>query len=285
MMNAVQKAKILSRALPYIQKYHGKIIVIKYGGNAMLSEELKNDVIEDIVLLSAIGIKVVMVHGGGPEINEMLDKLSIASKFVDGLRYTDQDTMNVVQMILAGQINKNLVSMISMIGGKAIGISGMDAGLIQVKKRDGDYGFVGDIVEIREDAILDLLSTGYIPVVAGLGVDDMGQSYNINADTVAAAIAVKLNAENMVLISNVPGVLQDPSDENSLIPVIRLCEVDGLIENGTLSGGMLPKIECLCECVKSGVNKSVLIDGRISHSLLIEILSDEGIGTMVVKDV
>ncbi len=283
MTNAVQKAKILSQALPYIQKYHGKIIVIKYGGNAMLSEELKNDVIEDIVLLTAIGIKVVMVHGGGPEINEMLRKVGIVSRFVDGLRYTDIDTMNIVQMILAGQINKNLVSMISTIGGKAVGISGMDAGLIQVRKRDGDFGYVGDIVEIKEGVILDLLNTGYIPVVAGLGEDGQGQSYNINADTVAAAIAAKLNAENMVLISNVPGVLRDPADEKSLIPVMKLSEVKDLIEDKVLTGGMLPKIECLCDCVKSGVKKAVLIDGRIPHSLLIEILSDEGIGTMVIN--
>ena len=283
MISAVEKAKILSQALPHIQKYHDKIIVIKYGGNAMLSEELKNDVIEDVVLLSAIGIKVVMVHGGGPEINEMLDKLSIASKFVDGLRYTDEDTVNVVQMVLAGQVNKNLVSMMNMIGGKAIGISGMDAGLIQVKKKDGDYGFVGDITDIRKDLILDLLDSGYIPVVAGLGVDESGQSYNINADTVAASIAAKLDAENMILISNVPGVLSDQKDENSLIPIIKTSEIPGLVKKGVITGGMLPKIECLCDCVNSGVKKSVLIDGRIPHSLLIEILSDEGIGTMVIK--
>lgn len=286
MKNAVEKATILSQALPYIQKYNNKIIVIKYGGNAMLNEDLKRNVINDVVLLSEIGVKVVMVHGGGPGIDAMLNKINKPTKFIDGLRYTDEETMEIVQMVLAGQMNKDLVSMISQAGSTAVGICGMDAGLIKAKKYDGevDLGYVGQITDINEKLVVDLLDNGYIPVIASIGVDDDNHAYNINADLAAAAIASKLNAENMVLVSNVPGILTDPNDESSLLSNVTLSQIEKLKEEGIIAGGMIPKVNCCVESIKQGVKKACIIDGRVLHSLLIEILSDEGIGTMIEED-
>lgn len=286
MKNAVEKATILSQALPYIQKYNNKIIVIKYGGNAMLNEDLKRNVINDVVLLSEIGVKVVMVHGGGPGIDTMLKKINKPIKFIDGLRYTDEETMVIAQMVLAGQMNKDLVSMISQAGSTAVGICGMDAGLIKAKKYDGevDLGYVGQITDINEKLVVDLLDNGYIPVIASIGVDDDNHAYNINADLAAAAIASKLNAENMVLVSNVPGILTDPNDESSLLSNVTLSQIEKLKEEGIIAGGMIPKVNCCVESIKQGVKKACIIDGRVLHSLLIEILSDEGIGTMIEED-
>lgn len=286
MRNAVEKATILSQALPYIQKYNNKIIVIKYGGNAMLNEDLKRNVINDVVLLSEIGVKVVMVHGGGPGIDAMLKKINKPIKFIDGLRYTDEETMEIAQMVLAGQMNKDLVSMISQAGSTAVGICGMDAALIKAEKYDSevDLGYVGQITDINEKIVVDLLDNGYIPVIASIGVDDDNHAYNINADLAAAAIASKLNAENMVLVSNVPGILTDPNDESSLLSNVSLSQIEKLKEEGIIAGGMIPKVNCCVESIKQGVKKACIIDGRVPHSLLIEILSDEGIGTMIEED-
>lgn len=283
MKNAVEKATILSQALPYIQKYNNKVIVIKYGGNAMLNEELKRNVINDVVLLSEIGVKVVMVHGGGPGIDAMLKKINKPIKFIDGLRYTDEETMDIAQMVLAGQMNKDLVAMISKAGSTAVGICGMDAGLIKAEKYDSevDLGYVGQITDINEKIVIDLLDNGYIPVIASIGVDENNHAYNINADLAAAAIASKLNAENMILVSNIPGLLKDPNDESSLLSNVSLSEIDQLKEEGIIAGGMIPKVDCCVESIKKGVKKACIIDGRVPHSLLIEILSDEGIGTMI----
>lgn len=284
-ITAIEKAAILSEALPFIQQYHDKIIVIKYGGNAMKNEQLKENVIEDVVLLAEIGIKVVLVHGGGPKINQMLDKIGKESKFIDGLRYTDEETMEIVQMVLAGKMNKDLVGMLHRKGAKAVGICGLDGGLIRASKlqSEHDLGFVGSIDGIREELLFDLLEKGYIPVVASVGVDDIGTLYNINADTAAASIAGKLQAENFLLVSDVPGVLEDASDDQSLIPQIQVRNIDALITRGIISGGMIPKVECCMHAINNNVKKSVIIDGRIPHSILIEILSEEGIGTMFSK--
>lgn len=286
MKNAVEKAMILSQALPYIQKYNNKIIVIKYGGNAMLNEELKNNVIRDVVLLSEIGIKVVLVHGGGPGIDAMLEKMDKPSQFVNGLRYTDEETMDVVQMVLAGQMNKNLVSLISKAGSKAVGICGLDANLIEAKKYEGDadLGYVGEITQINEKIIVDLLNHGYIPVIASVGCDEEGHSYNINADLAAAAIAGKLNAENMILVSNIPGLLADSEDEDSLLAMVSVEEIEVLKEKEIIVGGMIPKVDCCVSAIAQGVHKACIIDGRVPHSLLIEVLTDEGIGTMIAKE-
>lgn len=285
MNKAIQKATILSQALPYIQKYNNKIIVIKYGGNAMENEELKKNVIRDVVLLSAIGVKVVMVHGGGPSIDAVLKKMNKKSTFINGLRYTDDETMQVAQMVLAGQTNKDLVSLITQAGSNAVGVCGMDAGLIQAEKyqSDTDLGRVGAITNINEKLIKDLLNNGYIPVVASVGCDQAGNSYNINADLAAASIAAKLEAENMILVSNIPGVLKDPHNDNSLIPEIKVSEIDSLKQEGIISGGMIPKVNCCVDAIHKGVSKACIIDGRVPHSLLIEILSNEGIGTMFVE--
>lgn len=286
MKNAIEKATILSQALPYIQKYNNKIIVVKYGGNAMESEELKRNVITDIVLLSEIGIKVVLVHGGGPGIDHALKAMNKESKFIDGLRYTDEETMKIVQMVLSGQTNKDLVGMISAKGYKAVGISGMDAGLIKAKKFKAkqDLGYVGEIIDIDEKIILDLLDHQYLPVIASVGIDEKNQAYNINADLAAAAIASKLKAENMVLVSNIPGLLRDPKDEKSLLSVVYINQIQSLKDTGVIAGGMIPKVDCCINAIDQGVNKAVIIDGRVPHSLLIEILSDEGIGTMFLED-
>ncbi len=281
--DAVEKAKILSQALPYIQKYNGKIVVIKYGGNAMENEDLKRNVMEDVVLLSEIGVKIVLVHGGGPDINSVLHKAGIESRFVNGLRYTDKDTMDIVQMVLAGKTNKNLVGMISDLKSRAVGICGMDGNIIEAKQVDEKLGFVGEITKINPQLIFKLLEDGYIPVIASIGTDDQ-HVYNINADVAASAIAGALNAENMLFVSNVPGVLEDPEDDQTLIDRIHIDEIPGLQERGVISGGMIPKVTCCSDCVKNGVKKTVIIDGRVPHALLIEMLSDEGIGTMIVGD-
>lgn len=276
------KAHVLTAALPYIQKYSGKVVVVKYGGNAMINPELKKAVMSDIILLSLVGIKTVLVHGGGPEINQMLGKLGIESRFVDGLRYTDESTVDVVQMVLAGKTNKDLVSLIGVSGGKALGLCGIDGGMIKAKKLEGenDLGYVGDIVSIDTVPIINALENGYIPVIATVGMDDEGQIYNINADTAAAEIAAALKAENMLMLTDIRGLMRDVKDENSLIPSVTLNEVDSLIAEGIIAGGMIPKVKSCRDAVSRGVVKAFMIDGRIPHSILLEMFSDEGIGTM-----
>ncbi len=278
----VVKAQVLNDALPYIQKYHDKVVVIKYGGNAMTSEELKNAVMSDIVLLSLVGIKAVLVHGGGPEINEALKRMNIESRFIGGLRYTDADTAEVVRMVLAGKINKALVSLLEQHGGRALGLCGSDGGMLQVKKLEGpnDLGFVGEITDVNVRPIRDALDNGYIPVIATVSTDASGQVYNINADTAASRIAAALQAENLILMTDIRGLLRDKDDETTLIPEVQVSEVPYLVKQGIISGGMIPKIECCVEAVRRGVAKTCIIDGRIRHSILIEMLSNEGIGTL-----
>ena len=278
------RARILVHALPYIQKYSGKIIVIKYGGNAMINEELKDSVMRDIVLLSLIGVKVVLVHGGGPEITDMLKKIGKESKFVDGLRVTDRETVDIVQMVLAGKINKSLVNLIENKGGRAIGLSGVDGHMIQAKVKDERLGFVGDITHVDVQPIFDVIDKGYIPVVSTVGCDDEGNIYNINADTAAAKIAGELHAESLISMTDISGILKDKNDPSTLIPKITVSEAPGLIENGIISGGMLPKVECCVNAISWGVRQVFIIDGTIPHAILIETLTDEGIGTMFVKE-
>ena len=282
MADSQERAKVLAEALPYIQKYFNKTVVIKYGGNAMISEELRKAVMSDIILLSLVGINVVVVHGGGPEINEMLTKIGKESKFVDGLRYTDEETMDIVQMVLCGKVNKNLVSSLNRMGGKALGLCGMDGGLFQAKVKDPRYGLVGEIVKVEPGAVTDALEHGYIPVVSTVaqGVDS-DTSYNINADTAAARLAIALKAEKLILLTDIRGLLRDPKDESTLIPEVKMSQVPLLIKDGIISGGMIPKIDCCVEAVRSGVARSHILDGRIPHSILIEMLSDDGIGTML----
>ena len=279
----VDRAKVLAEALPYIQKYYGKTVVVKYGGNAMISDELRQAVISDIILLHLVGIRVVVVHGGGPEITEMLTKIGKESKFVDGLRYTDEETMDIVQQVLCGKVNKNLVATLNRMGGKAIGLCGMDAGLFQAKKLDEKYGLVGEITAVEPTPVVDCLEDGYIPVVSTVaqGVDGEN-SYNINADTAAAKLATALKAEKLILLTDVRGLMMDPKNDNTLLPVVRLSQVPGLVKDGVIKGGMIPKVECCVEAVRSGVENAIILDGRIPHSILIELLSDEGVGTMLL---
>lgn len=279
-----QRAEVLTQALPYIQKYYGKTVVIKYGGNAMINEELKLQVMEDIVLLSLIGVKVVLVHGGGPEITETLKKIGKESVFVDGLRVTDKETADVVQMVLAGKINKSLVNLLGTKGGKAMGISGMDGHLIRAEKKDERLGFVGKITKVNVEPITDLLQHDYIPVVSTVGCDKSGNVYNINADTAAAYISGALNAESLISMTDIAGILKDKDDPESLIPVVDLKDAEELFRDGTISGGMIPKVECCIEAIHRGVKKVFIMDGRVPHSLLIETLTDEGAGTMVIED-
>lgn len=284
---SIDKANILIEALPYIQKYYNKTVVIKYGGNAMISEELKAAVISDVVLLSLVGINVVLVHGGGPEINDMLNKIGKQSKFVNGLRYTDVETMEVVKMVLAGKVNKELVSKIQRQGGKAIGLCGLDGGLFKARrlKEDGvDYGFVGDITEINVGVLTSVISEGYIPIVSTIAEGEEGCDYNINADTAAAKLAVALCAEKLILLTDVMGLMRDPKDESTLIEVVKIDEIKKLVEEGVITGGMIPKMDCCVEAVKRGVKRTHIIDGRIPHSILIEMLSDSGIGTMILQE-
>ena len=278
------RARVLVDALPYIQKYYNKIVVIKYGGAAMSDPALKEAVMRDIVLLSLVGIKVVLVHGGGPEINSMLKKLNIEPKFVGGLRYTDAQTMEVVQMVLAGKVNKDLVSLLGQSGGKALGLCGMDGRMIEAKKLEGDVdlGFVGEITDVNTAPILDALQNGYVPVVSTIGIGEDSTLYNINADTAAAKIAAKLNAENVILMTDTRGLLRDKDNEESLIPVVQVSEVPKLIKEGIIGGGMIPKVDCCVEAVRRGVKRAFIIDGRIPHAILNEMLSSEGIGTMVL---
>ena len=278
-----QRAQVLAEALPYIQKYYGKTIVVKYGGNAMISEELRQAVISDIILLHLVGIQVVVVHGGGPEISAMLKKIGKESKFVDGLRYTDAETMEVVQQVLCGKVNKDLVATLNAMGGRALGLCGMDAGLFQAKKLDEKYGLVGEMVQVDPAIVNDALSDGYIPVVSTVAQGVDGETaYNINADTAAAKLAVALGAEKLILLTDVRGLLRDSKDESTLLPVVELSKVPGLIKDGVIQGGMIPKVDCCVEAVRSGVKNAVILDGRIPHSILIELLSNEGIGTMLL---
>lgn len=275
-----QRAEILIQALPYIQKYNNKVLVIKYGGNAMVNDDLKQAVMGDIVLLSLIGIKVVLIHGGGPEISELLGKMGKKSAFVNGLRVTDKETAEAVQMVLAGKINKSLVSLIGNIGGKAIGLSGMDAHMIEAKKLDEALGFVGEITAINPEIIFDVLEKGYIPVISTVGCDKDGNVYNINADTAAARIAGTLGAESFISMSDIKGLLRDTNDDRSLISAVQVSEAPQLIREGIISGGMIPKVECCIEAIRRGVKRVFIIDGRTPHSILVEVLTDKGIGTM-----
>ena len=279
----VERAQVLAEALPYIQTYYGKTVVVKYGGNAMISEALRQAVISDIILLHLVGIRVVVVHGGGPEITDMLRKIGKTSRFVDGLRYTDEETMDIVQQVLCGKVNKNLVATLNRMGGKAIGLCGMDAGLFQAKMLDEKYGLVGEITQVDPRLVVDALEDGYIPVVSTVaqGVD-ADTAYNINADTAAAKLAVALGAEKLILLTDVRSLLRDPGDEGTLLRVVELSRVPGLIKDGVIQGGMIPKVDCCVEAVRSGVKRTHILDGRIPHSILIELLSDEGIGTMLL---
>ncbi|MBR3759962.1 MAG: acetylglutamate kinase [Ruminococcus sp.] len=279
-------SQVLIDALPYIQKYNDKILVIKYGGNAMTNKELKDAVMTDIVLLSQIGVKVVLVHGGGPEINEMLGRLGIESRFVNGLRYTDEETVDVVKMVLAGKVNKELVQLLAQHKGSAVGLCGIDGEMITAEKmttEDGqDLGYVGEITEVNTKPILDALANGNVPVIATVATDKDGNTYNINADTAAARIAAELGAENLILMTDIAGLLRDKDDPSTLIPKVNVSEVPFLKRQGIISGGMIPKIDCCVEAVRRGVNKTVIIDGRVPHSILIELLSNEGVGTQFV---
>ena len=279
-LSNAQRAQVLVHALPYIQKYNNKIVVVKYGGAAMTEENLKKDVMRDIVLMSSIGMKVVLVHGGGPEITSMLNKVGKKTEFINGLRVTDFETAEIVQMVLCGKINKNLVSMLQSYGGKAIGICGHDGGLIKAKKINEDLGFVGEITSINKSVIYDLLEKGYIPVISTVGCDDEMNTYNINADTASSAIASALNAECLISMTDTAGLLLDKNNPDSLISKISVPEACRLIREGKIEGGMIPKAECCIEAVRRGVKKVFIIDGRIPHSILIETLTDEGIGTM-----
>lgn len=275
------RSQVLIDALPYIQHYNNKIVVIKYGGNAMTNSELKDAVMSDIVLLSLVGIKVVLVHGGGPEINDMLNKVGIESKFIGGLRYTDEATVDIVKMVLAGKVNKELVSLLEQHKGKAIGLCGLDGGMIKAEKLKGeiDLGYVGEITDINTKPILDAINNGYVPVIATIATGEDGKTYNINADTAAARIAACLKAENLILMTDIVGLLEDKDDDSTLIPTVNVSEVPYLKNKGIISGGMIPKIDCCVEAVRRGVSKTSIIDGRLAHSILIELLTNEGIGT------
>ena len=277
------RAAVLVHALPYIQEYTGKIVVIKYGGNAMINEELKDSVMRDIVLLSLIGVKVVLVHGGGPEITDMLKRIGKESRFVDGLRVTDKETADIVQMVLAGKINKSLVALIENKGGKAIGLSGMDGHMIEATAKDVRLGYVGEITRVNVAPILDVIDKGYIPVVSTVGCDGEGNVYNINADTAAARIAGELGAESLISMTDIAGILKDKNDPATLIPVIRTSDAPALIADGTIGGGMIPKVECCIHAIHWGVNRVFILDGRIPHAILIEMLTNEGIGTMFTE--
>ncbi len=277
-----ERASIIIEALPYIQKYTNKVVVVKYGGSAMLNDELKQAVMGDIVLLSLVGVKVVLVHGGGPEINDMLGRIGKQSVFADGLRVTDGETMDIVQMILAGKVNKDLVKLIQTKGGNAIGICGADGAMIKARALDEKYGYVGEITDIDPDPIIGVLDYNYIPVVSTIGIDSQGNSYNINADTAAAAIASKLRAECLITLTDTEGILRDKDDPTTLIRTIRTTDAPKLIKDGVISGGMIPKIKGCIKAIESGVRKVFVIDGRVPHSILVETLTDAGVGTMII---
>jgi len=278
-----QRAQVLTAALPYIQRYNGRIVVIKYGGNAMGNEQLRQQVMEDIVLLWLVGVKVVLVHGGGPEISELMQRLGKEPEFVDGLRVTDKETVDIVQMVLAGKINKTLVKLLEIKGGKAMGISGMDGRLIQAKMKNPQLGYVGYITGINIEPVVDLLEKGYIPVVSTLGCDTEGNTYNINGDTAAAHIAGALGAKRLIMMTDIAGVLRDRNDPATLIPELSISEALSLFEENMIDGGMIPKVECCIDAIHRGVESVIIMDGRVPHSILIELLTDEGAGTMVVK--
>ena len=279
-----ERAEVLVEALPYIQKYYGKIVVVKYGGNAMINEDLKNEVMRDIVLLSLIGVKVVLVHGGGPEISDMLTKTGKKSEFVNGLRVTDKETVDIVQMVLAGKVNKGLVNLIENVGGKAIGLCGADGHMILAEQLDKQLGYVGRITDVDTTPITDLLEKGYIPIISTIGCDKCGNIYNINADTAAARIAGKLKAECLISMTDIKGLLKDKDNEDTLIPLVHAKDAPRLVEEGIISGGMIPKIECCIDALSEGVKKVFILDGRVSHSIIMELLTNEGLGTMFVKD-
>ena len=276
-----ERAEVLTQALPYIKRYTGKIVVIKYGGNAMINEQLKQQVMEDITLLWLIGVKVVLVHGGGPEISELMSKLGKKAEFVDGLRVTDKETVDIVQMVLAGKVNKTLVNLLEMNGGKAMGISGMDGRLIEATFKDERLGYVGEITKIHIRPVNDLLEKGYIPVISTLGCDKDGNTYNINGDTAAAYIAGALGAERLFMMTDIAGILRDKDDPSTLIPEITIDEAQKLYDEGVISGGMIPKVNCCIEAINKGVKNVIIMDGRVPHSILMELLTDEGAGTMV----
>ena len=275
-----QRAEVLTQALPYIQRYYGKTIVVKYGGNAMINEELKDAVISDIVLMQLVGINVVLVHGGGPEINSMLKKIGKESKFVNGMRYTDQETVDIVQQVLAGKVNKDLVQLIQDRSGKAIGLCGLDGSLLKADKLSDDLGYVGEIREVNADIIKDVANKGYIPVISTVASGYHGEVFNINADIAAARIAAELGAKKLILMTDTRGLLRDKDDEDTLIPVVKISDVARLKKQGIISGGMIPKIDCCADAVRRGVKRAHIIDGREPHSILIELFTDEGIGTM-----
>jgi len=281
-MSKQEQAEFLIEAMPYIKKYLNKILVVKYGGNAMTDEKVKSSVMRDLVVLHLLGIKVVLVHGGGPEISETIKKMGKETKFIDGLRYTDRETAEIVRMVLAGKVNKSLADLIAKNGGKAVGICGQDGHIIKCEVQDEKLGYVGKITEIKTDLITDLMDLGYVPVISTIGYDDEGNIYNVNADTAAAAIAGALNAENLILMTDICGLLENKDDPSSLIKKVYVSDIPALVKQGIISGGMIPKIECCKEAIRRGVKKAVIIDGRVCHSILIEILSDEGSGTMFI---
>ena len=278
-----QRAEVLTEALPYIRRYNGKTVVIKYVGNAMVNYQLKEQVMEDIVLLWLIGVRVVLVHGGGPEINELMNRLGKKAVFVDGLRVTDKETVDIVQMVLAGKVNKTMVNLLETKGGKAVGLSGMDGRLIECTQKDERLGYVGEIVNINIQPVEDLLAGGYIPVISTLGCDRAGNTYNINGDTAAAHIAGALNAERLILMTDIAGLLQDKDDPTTLIPSLTVSQARLLQSQGIISGGMIPKVECCIDAIQAGVKHVVMMDGRVPHSILMELLTDEGAGTMVTE--
>ena len=276
-----QRAQVLTEALPYIRSYNGKIVVVKYGGNAMVSEQLREQVMEDMVLLWLVGVKVVLVHGGGPEITDMMNRLGKKPKFIDGLRVTDQETVDIAQMVLAGKVNKTLVKLLEVKGGKAMGISGMDGGLIEARMRNPDLGFVGSITGVNIEPVMDLLEKGYIPVISTLGCDSEGNTYNINGDTAAACIAGALHAERLIMMTDIAGVLKDRNDPTTLIREMTISEAVKLFEENVIAGGMIPKVECCIDAIHRGVERVIIMDGRVPHSILMELMTDEGAGTMV----
>ena len=280
----LQRAETIVHALPYIQKYYNKVVVIKYDGNAMINEELKQDVMNDIVLLSLIGVKVVLVHGGGPEINDMLKKIGKKSEFVNGLRVTDHETIDTVLMVLAGKVNKSLVNLIECIGGKAVGLCGIDGHLIEAETLDEKLGYVGKITNVNIDPVVDLLDKGYIPVISTLGCDNNGNVYNINADTAAAEIAGKMKAESLISMTDICGILMDRDDPTTLVTNITPSKARDLMDNGVIQGGMIPKVQCCLNAIERGVNRVFILDGTKPHAILMEMLTDEGVGTMFVKE-
>ena len=280
----MERAQVLTEALPYIKHYNGEIVVIKYGGNAMINEELKQQVMEDICLLWLIGVKVVLIHGGGPEISQTMKRLGKESVFVNGLRVTDKETVDIVQMVLAGKVNKSLVNLLQIKGGHAVGLSGIDGGIIEAKMKDERLGYVGEITKIRTQPILDLLAHNYIPVISTVASDRQGNTYNINGDTAAAYIAGALNAKRLIMMTDIDGILRDKDDPATLIHKLTISEAKGLYDEGIISGGMIPKVDCCIEAIQKGVQTVVINDGRIPHSILMELLTDEGAGTMVTGD-